>query len=175
MNRVFLKGALGRDPKILMTQDGREIASLCLATSFPWKAYTREGEKPGEWATHTDWHRVTVFRKPTVSWIKACPRKDDLGNGLKKGDMLYVEGKLSYHQWEDKYGQNRFTPHIVVTGQEGCIEYLRSKKSKSSEDSGSESPTVKKSEEQDENALARDFGLISVDPSFPSTSTGDKQ
>jgi single-strand DNA-binding protein len=110
LNKVILKGNVGRAPKVFLTQEGKKIVSFSLATKISWK------DKSGEWQSTTDWHRVTVFRKSTMRWIK------DL---LKQGDPVRVEGKLTYQQWTDKYGQPRLTPHVVVSGYGGKIEYLK--------------------------------------------------
>jgi len=111
LNKVILKGNIGREPKIWLTIDGREIATFSLATSSSWK------DSDGEWQKCTDWHKVTVFRESTVKWIKDI---------LKKGDTVYVEGKLTYQHWTDKFGQKRITPYVVITDREGCIEEVRS-------------------------------------------------
>ncbi len=111
LNRVFLKGNIGRDPKICLTQEGKEIVTFSLATTHSWK------DKMGEWQSATDWHHITVFRESTIRWIKDV---------LRRGDPVYVEGKLSYHHWIDKYGQKRFTPHVVIAGRDGRVECLRS-------------------------------------------------
>jgi len=119
MNKIILKGKIGRAPKIALTQDGREFASFSLATSTSWKSCPREGGEP-EWQTSTDWHHIRVFRESTIGWIK---------DALCRGDIVYVEGKLTYRHWTDTYGQARLTPHIVVSGFEGKVEYLRSPQS----------------------------------------------
>ena len=110
LNKVILKGNLGRDPQIWVTQKGQEIATFSLATHTSWK------DKEGEWQTSTDWHKITVFKESTIRWLKDI---------LKQGVTVYVEGKLRY-QRQIKYHQIRLTPHIVVTNQEGRVEYLRS-------------------------------------------------
>lgn len=110
MNKIFLKGNIGHAPRISLTQDGREIATFSLATSSSWK------DETGEWQTHTDWHRIIVFRESTVGWIK------DL---LQKGDTLYVEGKLTYRQRKDRYNHPRLMPYIVISGSGGKIEHIR--------------------------------------------------
>ncbi len=110
LNKVILKGNVGRAPKVFLTQEGKKIVSFSLATKISWK------DKSGEWQSTTDWHRVTVFRKSTMRWIK------DL---LKQGDPVRVEGKLTYQQWTDKYGQPRLTPHVVVSGYGGKVESLK--------------------------------------------------
>ncbi len=108
LNKVILKGNMGQAPKIWLTPDGREIASFPLATSKSWR------DESGEWKTYTDWHRITVFRESTVKWMK---------DKLKKGDTVYVEGKLTYRLQRDSHNQ---TAYVVITGQDGCLEYLRS-------------------------------------------------
>lgn len=111
LNKVILTGNVGRSPEIKVTQDGRTIAVFSLATSSSWKDAT------GEWQTHTEWHRIIVFRDSTVRWIKDV---------LKKGDTVYVEGKLTYHQGTDRYGHTRIISHVVIAGQQGCVRYLSS-------------------------------------------------
>ena len=110
LNRVTLHGNIGRVPSIALTQDGREIASFSMATTQNWK------DEAGEWQSATDWHQITVFRESTIRWIKDI---------LKRGDPVCVEGKLTYQQWTDKYGQSRRTSHVVVAGREGRVECLK--------------------------------------------------
>lgn len=110
LNRVTLQGNIGRVPSIALTQDGREIASFSIATTQNWK------DESGEWQSATDWHQITVFRESTIRWIKDI---------LKRGDPVYVEGKLTYQQWTDKYGQPRRTSHVVVAGREGRVECFK--------------------------------------------------
>lgn len=110
LNRVTLQGNIGRVPSIALTQDGREIASFSMATTQNWK------DESGEWQSATDWHQITVFRESTIRWIKDI---------LKRGDPVYVEGRLTYQRWTDKYGQSRLIPHIVVTGREGRVECFK--------------------------------------------------
>ena len=110
LNRVTLQGNIGRVPSIALTQDGREVASFSIATTQNWK------DESGEWQSATDWHQITVFRESTIRWIKDI---------LKRGDPVYVEGKLTYQQWTDKYGQPRRTSHVVVAGREGRVECFK--------------------------------------------------
>lgn len=106
LNKVLLKGNVGRAPKAFLTQEGKEV----VATKTSWK------NECGEWQTATDWHRITVFRESTIHWIK------DL---LKRGDSVFVEGKLAYQHWTDKYGQSRSTPHVVVSRFGGKVEHFK--------------------------------------------------
>lgn len=116
LNKVILMGNVGRSPHIFLTQEGREIANFSLATTVAWK------DKEGEWQSATDWHQITVFRGSTVRWVK------DL---VKKGDTVYVEGKLVYQRWTDKYNHPRITAHVVVSSRGGKVEHLRSSRSNS--------------------------------------------
>lgn len=123
MNKIILKGNIGHAPRISLTQEGREIATFSLATNTSWK------EESGEWQTHTDWHRVIVFRKGTVGWIK---------NVLKKGDTIYVEGKLTYHRKKDEFNRPCLRSYIVISDAGGKIEYLRSRKPHQTEEEAEE-------------------------------------
>ncbi len=110
LNRVILQGNIGRNPKVCLTQEGKEIITFSLATTQNWR------DETGEWQSATDWHHIVVFRESTIKWMK---------NVLRRGDPVYLEGKLSYHQWIDKYGQKRYTPHVVISGRDGRIKDLR--------------------------------------------------
>jgi single-strand DNA-binding protein len=123
LNKVILQGNIGRAPEIWTTQDGREIATFSLATNSSWK------DSDGEWQTCTDWHKITVFRESTVRWIKDV---------LKKGDAVYVEGKLTYQHKTDKTHRARIIPHIVIFGYEGKVEHLRSRNSSTTKLRGDE-------------------------------------
>ncbi|MDP4154216.1 MAG: single-stranded DNA-binding protein [Bacillota bacterium] len=112
LNKIILKGNLGRDPEIQVTQDGRKIAKFSLATSSSWRDEARE------WHEHTDWHQVVVFKETMARWIK---------NAFKKGDRVYVEGRLMYKHRKDKHGNFHWTTYIIVSEQDGCVEHLRSR------------------------------------------------
>jgi single-strand DNA-binding protein len=109
INIVTLKGNLGNDPEFKITQVGKEMATFSLATSYSWK------DSEGEWHTHVDWHRVTVFNEPTVKWMKGV---------LRKGDVVDVVGRLMYKKWVDKHGQKRMDATVVgVRG--ACVHLMR--------------------------------------------------
>jgi len=109
LNKVILQGNIGRAPKIALTQEGKKMVTFSLATTQSWKDLT------GEWQSTTDWHQVTIFRESTIGWAKDV---------LKRGDPVYVEGKLSYHRWTDNHGQQRSTTHVVIAGREGRVQIL---------------------------------------------------
>lgn len=102
LNKVILIGNLGRDPEIRTTQDGREIASLTIATSESWK-----DKLTGERKDKTEWHRVSVFSEGLVNVVK---------NYLKKGAKIYVEGSLHTRKWTDANGVEKYSTEIVLQG-----------------------------------------------------------
>ena len=102
INKVILVGNVGRDPEIRTTQDGKEIASITLATSESWK-----DKMSGERKERTEWHRISVFSDGLVNVIK---------NYVKKGSKLYIEGTLQTRKWVDNNGVERYTTEIVLQG-----------------------------------------------------------
>jgi len=100
INKVTLIGNVGRDPEIRTTQDGKEIASITLATSESWK-----DRLSGERKERTEWHRIVVFADGLVNIIK---------NYIKKGSKLYIEGALQTRKWVDNSGVERYTTEIVL-------------------------------------------------------------
>ncbi len=100
VNKVTLIGNVGRDPEIRSTQDGREIATVTLATSDSWK-----DKASGERKEKTEWHKVVVFSEGLVNIIK---------NYVKKGSKLYIEGSLQTRKWVDNAGAERYTTEIVL-------------------------------------------------------------
>jgi len=111
LNKVILTGNLGNDPELYLTQEEKEVVTFSLATTHSWK------DEAGEWQSATDWHQVSVFRESTIRWVKDV---------LKRGHKVYVEGKLTYQHWTDKFGQKRITPYVVITDREGRVEEIRS-------------------------------------------------
>lgn len=97
LNKVCLIGNLGNDPEMRYTVDGVAIANLSIATSERWK------DKDGKKQEKTEWHRI-VFYKGLA---------EVAGEYLKKGAMIYLEGKLRTREWEDKEGIKRFTTEIT--------------------------------------------------------------
>lgn len=100
LNKVTLIGNVGRDPEIRSMSDGREVASLTLATSEQWR-----DKASGEKKERTEWHRVAVFSEPLVGVIK---------NYVKKGSKIYIEGSLQTRKWNDQSGIERYTTEIVL-------------------------------------------------------------
>jgi len=98
LNQVHLIGRLGQDPEVKYSQEGKPVATLHVATGRHWKG---EG---GEAKEQTEWHRCTVWGK----LAEIC------GQYLRKGNRVYVEGRLKTSKWEDEQGITRSTTEIVV-------------------------------------------------------------
>ena len=98
LNRVELIGRLGANPEAKDTKDGDQMALFNLATSEFYK--TDDGKKEV-----TDWHRVVAFRHIAEFVI----------NHLKKGRLIYLEGKLKTRQWEDDNGNTRYLTEVRAT------------------------------------------------------------
>jgi single-strand DNA-binding protein len=112
LNEVKLIGNLGSDPEIRATKNGKEIANLSVATSERWK-----DKASGERKERTEWHRVSVFAPGLVKAIK---------EHYRKGQRVYVEGKLQTRTWE-KDGQTHYSTEIVVETFAGAIRLVDAK------------------------------------------------
>ena len=99
VNKVILIGNLGRDPEVRYSNAGAAIANVSIATSDSWK-----DKNTGEPVEKTEWHRVVFYRRLA----------EIVGEYLKKGSKVYVEGSLQTRKWQDKEGQDRWSTEIVA-------------------------------------------------------------
>ena len=105
LNKVMLIGNLGADPEVRSTNNGSRVATLSLATSRQWT--TQGGEKQEK----TEWHRCVVWnRRQTGGGLVEVVEKY-----LKKGDRVYIEGRIEYRTWQDREGQTRYSTEINVS------------------------------------------------------------
>lgn len=98
VNRVILIGNLTRDPEVRYTQSGKAVANVSIATNESYK-----NKDTGERVEKPEYHKVTFFDKLA----------EIVGQYLKKGSKIYLEGKLQTRKWQDKDGQDRYTTEIV--------------------------------------------------------------
>lgn len=99
VNKVILIGNLGQDPDVRFMPDGNAVANVSVATSMTWK-----DKNTGEPQERTEWHRVVFFRRLA----------EIVGEYLKKGSKVYIEGRLQTRKWQDQSGQDRYTTEIVA-------------------------------------------------------------
>ncbi len=97
VNKVILVGNLGADPETRYMPNGDALANIRLATTESWK-----DKATGEKKELTEWHRV-VFRSKLAEIV---------GQYLKKGSAVYIEGRIRTRKWQDKEGQERYTTEI---------------------------------------------------------------
>jgi single-strand DNA-binding protein len=99
LNKVTLIGNLGQDPEVRYTPSGAAVATISIATTRSWK------DKQSQKQTETEWHRVIFWNR----------QAEVVGEYLKKGSMIYVEGRLQTRKWETKDGQERYTTEIIAS------------------------------------------------------------
>ena len=102
VNKVIIIGNLGRDPETRYMPDGGAITNISVATTDTWK------DKNGEKQEKTEWHKCIVWNTKTTQLADIVERY------LKKGDKVYVEGRIEYRQWQDKENQTRYVTEINV-------------------------------------------------------------
>ncbi len=98
VNKVILVGNLGRDPEIRYLPSGEPVANITIATSSKYK------NKTGELVEETEWHRVTFFGKLA----------EIVGQYLKKGRPVYVEGRIKTRKYTDKDGIEKYATDIIA-------------------------------------------------------------
>ena len=96
--KVILVGNLGKDPEVRHLDNGIAVANFSLATT---ESYTN---KQGERVNQTEWHNIVLWRGLA----------DVAEKYLKKGNSIYVEGKISTRKWEDKEGNTRYSTDIIA-------------------------------------------------------------
>jgi single-strand DNA-binding protein len=99
VNKVILIGNLGNDPEVRYTPSGSAVANVNLATSETWR-----DKQTGELQDRTEWHRVVFFNRLA----------EIVGEYLRKGSKIYIEGTLRTRKWQDKNGIDRYTTEIIA-------------------------------------------------------------
>jgi len=98
LNKVMLIGNVGNDPEIRATSSGARVAKVSLATNRSWT-----DRNTGQKNEKTEWHRLTFFGRLV----------DVVEQWVKKGDRLYVEGRIEYSQTEGEGGTKYWTDIVV--------------------------------------------------------------
>ena len=97
INKVIIVGNLGKDPEMRSFPNGDQVANVSIATTDRWKDKTS-----GEMKEATEWHRINFNGRLA----------EIVGQYLKKGSQVYVEGSLRTRKWTDKDGVEKFTTEI---------------------------------------------------------------
>ena len=98
LNKVFLIGNLGKDPEKRYTPNGQAVTTVSLATTFRWK------DKSGQFQERTDWHNLVI-------WGKQAESAKDI---LKKGDQVFVEGRIQNRSYDDRNGIKKYVSEVVA-------------------------------------------------------------
>ena len=96
VNKVILVGNLGQDPEARFTPQGTAVTNLSIATNETWK------NQNGEPQDRTEWHRIVMYGKMA----------ETAAEYMKKGQMVYVEGRLETNEWEDQNQVKRKTTQV---------------------------------------------------------------
>ncbi len=99
VNKVILVGRLGRDPETRYTGGGQAVANFSIATDETYK------DRNGERQKRTEWHKIVVWGK----------QAEIAQQYLKKGSLLFLEGRIQSREWQDKEGQKRTSFEIVAS------------------------------------------------------------
>ena len=99
VNKVTLIGNLGRDPELRRLESGVSVARFSIATTENYR------DKDGNWQDQTEWHEI-------VLWRQLAERAE---SQLRKGMLIYLEGKLTTRKWEDKEGNSHKTSEVVAS------------------------------------------------------------
>ncbi len=97
INKVVLIGHLGRDPEKRSLPSGAVYVRFSIATNESYK-------KDGEWQDKTEWHNI-------IMWREMAERAE---RQLKKGNLVYIEGKLTHSTWQDQDGNTRNMTEVVA-------------------------------------------------------------
>ena len=98
VNKVILVGRLGRDPETRFTSGGQAVANFSVATDESYK------DRNGERQKRTEWHKIVVWGK----------QAEIAQQYLKKGSLVFIEGRIQSREWQDKEGQKRTSFEIVA-------------------------------------------------------------
>ena len=99
VNKVILVGRLGRDPETRYTGGGQAVANFSVATDETYK------DRNGERQKRTEWHKIVVWGK----------QAEIAQQYLKKGSLIFIEGRIQSREWQDKEGQKRTSLEIVAS------------------------------------------------------------
>jgi single-strand DNA-binding protein len=98
LNKAMIIGNLGRDPEMRYTPSGQAVTQFTVAVNRNYK------DQAGEWQEETEWFRV-------VAW---GPTGERAAEYLRKGNKVYVEGRMQTRQWEGQDGQKRYTTELIA-------------------------------------------------------------
>lgn len=136
INKAILVGRLGRDPEVRHTASGTAVANFSLATDEFWN------DQSGERQRRTEWHRIVVWSR----LAETCERY------LRKGSLIYIEGRIQTREWEDRDGNRRRTTEIVARN----MQMLGSRSDEMGMGAGAQRPSSRASQPSQEVEITDD-------------------
>lgn len=130
VNKVILIGRLGADPELKYTPSGTALAKFRIATNQVWK------DQDGNKKEKTNWHNIVAWRKLA----------EIIGEWLKKGSRVYIEGRIETRSYEDEKGVKKWITEIVADS----MEMLGEKGSGPSNNNDTETPPPSPPDSQEE-------------------------
>src|SRR5712672_3653746 len=138
VNKVILVGRLGRDPETRYTGGGSAVANFSVATDETYK------DKNGERQKRTEWHKIVVWGK----------QAEIAQQYLKKGSLIFIEGRIQSREWQDKEGQKRTSFEIVASN----FRMLGGRADGAAASAGAGAMGGARAEEHDQSGPSDEFG-----------------
>lgn len=135
LNKVTLIGNLGKDPEIRTLESGVSRANFTLATNESYK------DRNGNWQKSTEWHDIVMWRSMA-----------ERAKVLKKGMLVYIEGKLTHRKWTDKEGRDHYSTEITAD----VLRILEKREHSSSQGTAAAPVEEKKFEDHSSDAVTPD-------------------
>jgi single-strand DNA-binding protein len=126
LNKVMLIGRVGADPELKYTPSNAAVVNFSLATNYVWK------DQAGNQQEKTEWHRIVAWRKLA----------EIIGEYVKKGSRIYIEGRLETRTWEDQNKNKRYTTEIIADTMEFLSDRREGSGASSGYSSGSTEPPM---------------------------------
>lgn len=138
VNKAIIIGRLGKDPDMRYAPSGTAIANFSVATNSNFK------DNEGNWNEKTEWHNIVTFGR----------QAEFAGEYLKKGKLVYIEGRLQTSSWEDQNGQKRYKTEILANtlqllGSRSDGESTPKRPESAKEQADDNEPDVEESEQDD--------------------------
>lgn len=114
VNKVVLVGRLGKDPEARNFPSGGKVVTFSIATSETWR-----DKQSGERKERTEWHSVAIFNEALGKIAEQY---------LRKGSLVYLEGKLETRKWQDQAGNDRYTTEVVLRPYAGELTMLENRR-----------------------------------------------
>ena len=131
INKVILLGRIGMDPELIQTHGGNSVVNLSLATD---RQYT---DKSGQKTKETEWHSVVLFGRQAEVVEQYC----------RKGDSIYIEGRLTTRKFQKKDGSTVYKTEIIAES----MQFVSTKKDRDQQNSGSRSQSRTQDQDYEED------------------------